>query len=102
MLDILRNRLSQEEQERYDMFDGRAAMASHFLVWPGILAVAFYYSGMINTATIFAVVAAVALPVMLVMARRARALRELAEKRYMAILNAEDDDAASSSREDAS
>lgn len=97
MLDILRKRLSQEEQDRYDMFDGRAALASHFLVWPGILAIAFYYSGMTNTATIFAVVALVALPVMLVMARRARGLRELAEERYKAILNVEDDDAASSS-----
>ena len=88
MLDILRQRLSEEEREQYDVYDGRASLASHFLVWPGILAIAFYYSGMLNTALIFAVVAALALPVMLFMARRARALRELAEERYEAIVRA--------------
>ena len=88
MLDILRQRLSEEEREQYDSYDGRASLASHFLVWPGILAIAFYYSGMLNTALIFAIVAGLALPIMLIMARRARGMRELAEERYEAVVRA--------------
>ncbi len=90
MLDILRNRLSAEEQDAYDRFDGRAALACHFLMWPGILAVAFYASRMTNTALVFLTVAIVALPIMLWNAKRARELRDLAEKRYLAIMQAQE------------
>ncbi len=86
MLDILRQRLSEEEQDDYDRYDGRAALACHFMMWPLIAAIAFYYSRMTNTALIFLVIAAVALPVMLFNARRARGLRQLAEERYRAIM----------------
>lgn len=89
MLDVLRQRLTPEEREQFDTYDGRAALACHFLVWPTLLAIAFYFSGRFNTSLICAGVAAVALPVMLAMARRARALREIAEERYRAIMRAE-------------
>ena len=88
MFDVLRKRLSEEELEQYELYDSRASLASHFLVWPGILAIAFYFSGMRNTALIFAVIAGLALPFMLWMARRARGMRELAEERYEAIVRA--------------
>ena len=93
MFDFLRQRLSEEEQEAYDRYDGRAALACHFLMWPLILAFAFYYSGLTRTALLFFSIAAVALPIMLLMARRARAIRELAEERYAAIMNVDYDDA---------
>ena len=92
MLDFLRQRLTPEEQEQFDTYDGRAALASHFLVWPSIIALALYASGMVNTAIVFAAVAAVALAVLLRMAKRARALREIAEERYRAIIGMEEDD----------
>ena len=92
MLDFLRQRLSPQEQEEFDKYDGRAALASHFLVWPSVLAIAFYASGLVNTALIFLVVAVVALAVLLRMAKRARAMRELAEKRYEALIGMEDED----------
>ncbi|MGI9521400.1 MAG: hypothetical protein ACR2PG_07095 [Hyphomicrobiaceae bacterium] len=91
MLDVLRQRLSREEQEAYDMFDGRAMLASQFVVWPTIVAIACYFSGMTNTALIFAGVAAVALPILLVMGRKARILRESAERRYRAIVLGSDE-----------
>lgn len=92
MLDFLRQRLTPEEQEQFDTYDGRAALASHFMVWPGIIAVALYASGLVNTAVMFAVVSVVGLAVLLRMAKRARALREIAEERYRAILGVEDDE----------
>lgn len=92
MLDFLRQRLSEEEREEFDKYDGRASLASHFLVWPGILALAFYAAGMVNTALIFLVVAVVALAVLLRMAKRARAMRELAEKRYETLIGMEDEE----------
>lgn len=92
MLDFLRQRLTPEEQEQFDIYDGRAALASHFMVWPGIIAVALYASGLVNTAVMFAVVSVVGLAVLLRMAKRARALREIAEERYRAILGVEDDE----------
>ena len=92
MLDVLRERLSAEEQELFDIYDGRAALACHFLVWPTLLAIAFYYSGRLQLALICLLIAGVALPIMLVMARRARGLRELAEERYRAIMQMEQED----------
>ena len=89
MFDFLRQRLSEEEQAQYDRYDGLAAFACHFLMWPLILAIAFYYSGLTGTAMLFFAVASIALPIMLVMAKRARAIRELAEERYAAIMNVE-------------
>ena len=94
LLDVLRQRLTAEEQELFDIYDGRAALACHFLVWPAILAVIFYYSGRLNLALICAAIAAVALPIMLAMARRARRLRELAEVRYRTIMQLEREDDA--------
>ena len=91
MFDVLRQRLSEEEQEQYDRYDGRAALACHFLMWPLILAFAFYYSGLTRTALLFFAISAVALPIMLIMAKRARAIRELAEERYAAIMNVDYD-----------
>lgn len=99
MYDFLRQRLSPEEQEAYDRHDGRAAFACHFVMWPVILAIAFYASGMLNTALVFVVVALVALPAMLWNAKRARALRELADQRYRAIMDIQDEKSAA--KEDA-
>ena len=97
MFDVLRQRLSEEEQEQYDRYDGRAALACHFLMWPLILAFAFYYSGLTRTALLFFAISAVALPIMLIMAKRARAIREMAEERYAAIMNVDYDSGKSDS-----
>ena len=92
MLDFLRQQLTAEEQEQFDLYDSRAALASHFMVWPSVLSVAFYASGLVNTAGLFVGVAVVALAVLLRMAKRARTLRELAEQRYVAMRDAEEDE----------
>ncbi len=95
MDDVLRKRLSEEELELYDTYDRRASIASHFVVWPLIAALVSYAAGRMHNVILCLVIAAIAFPVVVLMGRRAGALRVTAEQRYAAIMgraDREDDD----------
>lgn len=87
MHDAFRQRLSKDEQEAYDLFDSRASLASHFVVWPVIAAVISYSAGRPLGAMICFAIVLVAAPVMVIMGSRARRIRETAEARYLAIMD---------------
>lgn len=91
MDDILRKRLSKEEVEQYDLFDRRASMAAHFVVWPGIAGLVSYSASRIPSAILCLVIVLAAIPVMVIMGRHARKLRERAEGRYAAIMGFDGD-----------
>jgi hypothetical protein len=86
MDEILRKRLSKEELEEYDRFDRRASAAGHFVVWPAIAGAISYSASRYPSAMVCLVLIIVAFPVMVIMGKRARKLRELAESRYSAIM----------------
>jgi hypothetical protein len=94
MDEVLRKRLSAEELDRYDTYDCWASFASHLLVWPGIAAFLLFAAGQPSYALGFFLVAALALPVVVIMGRRAGVLRVAAEDRFAAIMGREAEDEA--------
>ncbi|MBU1175335.1 MAG: hypothetical protein KKH72_08015 [Alphaproteobacteria bacterium] len=92
MDDVLRKRLSEEELEKYDLYDRRASIAGHFVVWPGIAGLVSYFSSRPGSAIVCLVIVLAAFPVVVLMGRRASQLRELAEQRYGAIMGHSEDD----------
>ncbi|MCB1509888.1 MAG: hypothetical protein KDJ36_03215 [Hyphomicrobiaceae bacterium] len=90
MQDFLRDRLSKDEIERYELYDGLAVICTQFMVWPGLLGLICYASQMRSAAFVCWAIAAVALPLMLLTGQRARALLKVAEKRYLAIMGVHD------------
>ncbi|HUS97537.1 MAG TPA: hypothetical protein VMX97_12425 [Hyphomicrobiaceae bacterium] len=88
MQDFLRDRLTNEEVERYEMYDGLAVIATQFLVWPALLGLMLSATGQTTAARVCWVIAIVALPLMLFLGRRARALLKVAEDRYLALMGA--------------
>ena len=86
MDDILRKRLSEQELELYDRFDGRAGIAGHFVVWPAIAGAISYSGSRYLPAMICLVIVLIAFPVLLIMGKKAKRLRELAENRYAGIM----------------
>ena len=86
MDDVLRKRLSPEEVEQYDKFDRRASIAGHFVVWPAIAGAISYSAGKVGSPWVCLVIVLVAFPIMVIMGKRAKQLRELAEQRYDAIM----------------
>lgn len=86
MDDVLRKRLSEQEQEEYDRFDRRAVIAGNFVVWPGIAGLVSYSASKYPSAIICLILVVVAMPLVIIMGRRARKLRELAESRYAIIM----------------
>jgi len=91
MDDILRKRLSEQEIELYDRYDRRASIAGHFVVWPAIAGAISYSGSRYLPATICLVIVLVAFPVLLIMGKQARRLRELAESRYAGIMGHQTD-----------
>lgn len=92
MDEVLRKRLSKEELEQYDRFDRRAMLAGHFVTWPAIAGLISYSASRYASATLCLVIVVLAFPVMVIMGKRARKLRELAESRYSAIMGHGDKD----------
>ena len=86
MDDVLRKRLSEDELEKYDRYDRRAMIAGNFVVWPGIAGAISYSTDRYPSAILCLVIVVAAFPVMLIMGKQARRLRELAESRYAAIM----------------
>ncbi|MFY0613234.1 MAG: hypothetical protein JXQ99_17005 [Hyphomicrobiaceae bacterium] len=86
MDDVLRKRLSPEELEQYDTFDRRASIAGHFVVWPAIAGAISYSAGKVGSPWLCLAIVLIAFPVMVIMGKRAKKLRELAERRYGAIM----------------
>lgn len=86
MDDVLRQRLSPEELEEYDTYDRRASTAAHFVVWPLIAAFILFAAGNGRYSMLCLGIALIAFPIVVLMGRRAGALRVLAEERYAAIL----------------
>lgn len=86
MDEVFRKRLSPEELEEYDKYDRRASIAGHFVVWPGIAGAISYATGRNGSALVCLILVVLAFPVIVIMGRRARKLRELAEQRYDAIM----------------
>lgn len=99
MDDVLRKRLSAEELQRYDKCDRWASFAAHLVVWPGFAAFAFFVAGNGPVSLACFTVAAVAFPVVVIMGRRAGALRVAAEERYAAIMGAASDAERDGSRD---
>jgi hypothetical protein len=96
MDDVLRKRLSEEELKLYDTYDQRASIASHFVVWPLIAGLVSFAADRMHNVILCLVIAAIAFPVVVIMGRRAGALRATAEQRYAAIMgraDSEDGDA---------
>ena len=98
MDDVLRQRLSPEELEQYDTYDKRASIASHFVVWPLIAGLVSFAAGKPHNTVVCLVIVAIAFPIVVLMGRRAGALRVLAEERYAAILGREAKDDANAKK----
>ena len=94
MDDVLRKRLSSEELEQYDMFDRRASIAGHFVVWPAIAGAISYSAGKVGSSWLCLVIVLVAFPFMVIMGKRAKKLREMAEARFGAIMGTNSNDSA--------
>ncbi len=90
MDDVLRKRLSKEELELYDTYDRRASIASHFVVWPLIAGLVSFAAGRPHNTVVCLVIVAIAFPFVVIMGRRAGALRVTAEQRYAAIMGRAD------------
>ena len=90
MQDVFREQLSEEELEQYDLFDSRAALFSSFVVWPGIAGLVSYAADKAHLALVCLVIVLCAVPLMLFFARRARRVREMAEKRYLEKVEADE------------
>lgn len=86
MDELLRKRLSPEECEQYDMFDRRASIAGHFVVWPAIAGLISYSAGKAVSPWVCLAIVVAAFPVMVIMGKRAGKLRQLAEERYGVIM----------------
>lgn len=86
MDEVLRKRLSEEELQRYDTYDRRASIASHFVVWPLIAGLVSFAGGRVHNTVVCLVIAAIAFPIVVIMGRRAGAIRVTAEQRYAAIM----------------
>ena len=74
MQDFLRDRLTAEELQTYETYDGLAVVCSQFLVWPALLALICYATGQTYIAIVCGVVALIALPLMLTTGQKARAI----------------------------
>lgn len=90
MQDFLKDRLTKEEVEQYELYDSLAVVCSQFLVWPALLGLICYATQMRSTAFVCWAISLVALPLMLLTGQRARALLKVAEKRYLAIMGVYD------------
>ena len=86
MDDVLRKRLSPEELEQYEKYDNRASIAGHFVVWPAIAGLISYYGDKPVSQWICLAIVVTAFPVMVIMGKRAGALRKLAEDRFAVIM----------------
>ena len=86
MQDFLRDRLTPEELERYETYDGLAVVFTQFLIWPALLGLICYATGQTTIATICGGISLIALPLMLMIGRKARALLKVAEERYLSIM----------------
>ena len=89
MHEAFRQRLSADEAAQYDLYDGRASLFSHLVVWPGIAGVICYAAGQTTGAIICLASVLIATPLMIMMGRRAKHLRNVAEQRFLAIMDAE-------------
>jgi hypothetical protein len=92
MDEVLRRRLSEEELELYDTYDRRASIAAHFVVWPLIAGLVSFATGHIHNTVVCLAITAVAFPFVVLMGRRAGALRAAAEQRYAAIMGRAESD----------
>ena len=86
MDEVLRRRLTEQEREEYDKYDRRAMIAANFVVWPGIAGLISYSASRYPSATVCLILVVCAMPFVIILGRRARTLRELAESRYAAIM----------------
>jgi len=84
--DFLRDRLTAEEREKYETYDGWAVVFSQFLVWPGLLGAICATTGQTTIAALCWAIAIVSLPLMLWIGGKARALLKVAEKRYLELM----------------
>jgi hypothetical protein len=86
MQDFLRDRLTEDEIETYETYDGLALLCSQFLVWPALVALICFGVGQTHIALVCVVIALIALPLMLVTGQKARAILKIAEERYIALV----------------
>lgn len=86
MDDVLRKRLSEEEVKQYDIYDRRASIAGHFVVWPAIAGLISYFNDKPASQWVCLAIVLTAFPVMVVMGNRAGKLRQLAEERFGVIM----------------
>ncbi len=86
MDEVLRKRLTPEEQAAYDVLDRRASFFSHLVVWPAIAAAVLYWADKAFYAALCFAVVVIAFPLVVRFGNQAGKLRKLAEDRYAAIM----------------
>jgi hypothetical protein len=86
MQDFLRERLTEEELEQYETYDAIAVICSQFVVWPALIGLICFATGQSSIAYGCWIIALIALPFMLSVGQKARALLKVAEERYISIM----------------